>query len=70
MATSENGALLAMSGPRNPYPEGPVGRIERGAYADILVVDAKEIPSLASFLTPETSLRLIMKDGRIFKNSL
>ena len=36
MATSINGELLAMSGPRNPYP-GKLGVIEEGALADLLL---------------------------------
>jgi len=38
MATSVNGELLAMSGPRNPY-QGKLGIIEEDALADLLVVD-------------------------------
>ena len=38
MATAVNGELLAMSGPRNPYP-GKLGVIEAGALADLIVVD-------------------------------
>ena len=38
MATSVNGELLAMSGPRNPY-QGKLGVIEEDALADLLVVD-------------------------------
>ncbi|HEY8367896.1 MAG TPA: amidohydrolase family protein, partial [Thermodesulfobacteriota bacterium] len=37
-ATSGNAELLALSGPRNPYP-GRLGVIQKGALADILVVD-------------------------------
>ena len=36
MATSGNAELLALSGPRNPYP-GKLGVIEEGAFADLLV---------------------------------
>ena len=38
MATATNGELLALSGPRNPYP-GKLGVLEEGAFADLLVVD-------------------------------
>ena len=38
MATAVNGELLAMSGPRNPYP-GKLGVIEAGALADLILVD-------------------------------
>ncbi len=38
MATRNNAELLAMSGPRSPYP-GRVGVVEEGALADLLLVD-------------------------------
>lgn len=31
-ATSDNAFILGMSGPRNPYAEGKLGVIEKGAY--------------------------------------
>jgi len=70
IATGENAALLALSARRNPYPDGALGVIKPGAYADLLVVDFAAAQSLERFLEPETTLRLIMKDGRIFKNAL
>jgi imidazolonepropionase-like amidohydrolase len=33
MATADNADLLALSGPRNPYP-GKLGVVEEGALAD------------------------------------
>jgi len=69
MATSTNAELLAMSGPRNPYP-GKLGVIEDGAFADLLLVDGNPLENLALLATPETSLSLIMKDGRIHKNMI
>jgi imidazolonepropionase-like amidohydrolase len=36
MATADNAELLALSGPRNPYP-ATLGVIEQGALADLLV---------------------------------
>ena len=38
MATHDNAELLALSGPRNPYP-GRLGVVEEGALADLLLVD-------------------------------
>jgi imidazolonepropionase-like amidohydrolase len=69
MATSTNAALLAMSGPRNPYP-GKVGVIEAGAYADILLVDGDPIANIKLIADPDKNLKVIMKDGRIYKNTL
>jgi imidazolonepropionase-like amidohydrolase len=68
-ATSTNAQLLAMSGPRNPYPE-KLGVIEAGAYADILLVDGDPIANIKLIADPEKNLKIIMKDGRIYKNTL
>ncbi|MBN9000898.1 MAG: amidohydrolase family protein, partial [Rhizobiales bacterium] len=69
MATAANGELLAMSGERNPY-RAKVGVIEPGALADVLLVDGNPLENLALIADPEPNLKVIMKDGRIFKNTL
>ena len=69
MATSTNAELLAMSGPRNPYPN-KLGVIEEGAYADILLVDGNPIANLNVLEDYEKTLLLIVKDGVVYKNIL
>lgn len=69
MATGRNGELLALSGPRSPY-SGQLGRIEPDALADLLVVDGNPEQGLEFLNDPENNLRLIMKAGRVHKNSL
>ncbi|MBS0220088.1 MAG: amidohydrolase family protein [Proteobacteria bacterium] len=69
MATGTNAELLAMAGPRNPYP-GKLGVVEDGAWADLLLIDGDPIADLKLIADPEKNLKLIMKDGRIFKNTL
>ncbi len=69
MATSTNGELLALSGPRNPYP-GKLGVIEQGALADVLLVDGNPLTNLELVADPDRNFVVIMKDGRIYKNSL
>ena len=69
MATSTNGELLALSGLRSPY-EGKLGVVEEGALADLLLVDGDPIANIRLIEDPERNLRVIMKDGRIYKNSL
>ncbi|HWL69465.1 MAG TPA: amidohydrolase family protein [Geminicoccus sp.] len=69
MATSANGELLALSGPRNPYP-GKLGAVEPGAWADLLLVDGDPLADLAPLARPETGLMVIMKGGVIHKNTL
>jgi imidazolonepropionase-like amidohydrolase len=69
MATATNGELLALSGPRNPYP-GKIGVIEEDALADLLVIDGNPIADIGLVARPEKNLMLIMKDGKIVKNAL
>jgi imidazolonepropionase-like amidohydrolase len=69
MATATNGELLAMSGPRNPYP-GRLGVIEDNALADLLVIDGNPLENIGLIAEPEKTLALIMKDGGIVKNTL
>jgi imidazolonepropionase-like amidohydrolase len=81
--TSVGGEIAAMTGDfMNPYPEGKLGVIEKGAYADILLIDGNPLEDITVIGTgekwfgakprpasPET-IRIIMKDGKIYKNSL
>jgi imidazolonepropionase-like amidohydrolase len=69
MATAVNGELLAMSGPRNPYP-GRLGVIEAGALADLIVVDGDPLANLNLIADPEKNFLVIMKDGRVVKDAL
>jgi len=69
LLTSGNAELAGLSGPRNPYP-GKLGRIEPGAYADILVINGDPLKDIALIADPERTMQLIMKDGRIHKNTL
>lgn len=69
MATSANAELLALSGLRNPYP-GKLGVVEEGALADLLVVDGNPLEKLDLVGDPSRNFKVIMKDGKIFKNTL
>jgi imidazolonepropionase-like amidohydrolase len=69
MATSINAELLAMSGPRNPYP-GKLGVIEEGALADLLVIDGNPIDHIELIANPDKNFMIIMKDGQIYKDTL
>jgi imidazolonepropionase-like amidohydrolase len=69
MATKTNGELLAMSGKRNPYP-GKLGVVEEGALADLLLVDGDPIADIKLIQNPAKNFVVIMKDGKIFKNTL
>ena len=69
MLTSGNADLAGLSGPRNPYP-GKLGRIEPGAYADILVIDGDPLKDISLIADPDRTLKIVMKDGRLHKNTL
>lgn len=58
-----------MSGPaRNPYREGPLGVIQEGAYADILLWNGDPTKDI-KVIEDEDKLQLIMKDGELYKNT-
>ena len=79
-ATSTAGELLTMTKLTN-YHDGKLGVIEQGAYADILLVDGNPLEDItviggnelwlkAPKPKPIETIRLIMKDGVIYKNTL
>jgi len=81
--TSVGGEIAALSGSIvNPYQDGKLGVIEEGAYADLLIVDGNPLEDL-SVIGPQDkwfdgpdrpegveTIRIIMKDGKIYKNTL
>lgn len=79
--TSVGGELAMLSGRSNPYPH-KLGVIEEGAYADILLVDGNPLEDItviggnSNWFDAEPrargieSIELIMKDGKIYKNTL
>lgn len=68
MATATNGELLQLTGRRNPYP-GTIGIIEKGAFADLLLVDGNPLENIDLVADPDNFV-VIMKDGHIYKNTL
>lgn len=67
-ATSVTARLVEMSGKRNPY-RGKLGVIREGALADMIVVDGNPMDDVTVLADPE-NIRLIIKDGKIYKNTL
>ena len=70
LITSDNAQLLAMSGERNPYKQRKLGVIEEGAYADIILVDGNPLKDINLMVDYEKNFVLIIKDGKIYKNTL
>jgi len=69
MATASNGELMTLSGFINPYP-GKLGIVEEGALADLLLVDGNPLENIKLIEDPDKNFPVIMKDGRIYKNTL
>jgi imidazolonepropionase-like amidohydrolase len=69
MATADNAQLLALSGLRSPYA-GKLGVIEEGALADLLLVEGNPIENINLIAEPDKNFVLIMKDGKIYKNTI
>jgi len=65
-ATLRNAELLAMSGPRNPYP-GRLGVVAEGALADLILVDGDPVADISLLARPDEAFSAIIKDGRLVK---
>lgn len=68
MATFTNAELLALSGPRDPYP-GPLGIVEPGALADLVLVDGDPLADITLVARPETAFRVVVKAGAVVKEA-
>lgn len=67
MATCDNAELLKMSGPLTPYPLGPLGVVEEGAYADLILVNGNPLENIDLIADAKANFGMIMKDGIIYK---
>ncbi len=68
-ATSNGGRALRMCGKLYPY-EGDLGVIKEGAMADMLIVRDNPLDDASILSNYEQQVLLIMKDGKIHKNTL
>lgn len=67
-ATGNNGDIVALCGKRNPY--GKLGVVEEGAMADVLIYSKNPLKDIGIVADPENNLQLIVKDGKVYKNTL
>ena len=58
-----------MCGPRDPYP-GELGVVKEGALADLILVDGNPLDKIDLVADAEKNFVVIMKDGKIYKNTL
>jgi imidazolonepropionase-like amidohydrolase len=68
--TSHAAKWLAKSGTKNPYREGPLGVIKEGAYADMLLIEGNPVKDVSVMKDWENNIKVIIKDGDIYKNIL
>lgn len=68
-ATGNAHEMLKLSSFLNPYPEGKIGVLEEGAFADLLIVRGNPVENLA-VLADIDNIRFIMKDAAVYKNTL
>jgi imidazolonepropionase-like amidohydrolase len=69
MATGNTTELYKLSGMKNPYPDGDIGVIKKGAYADVLLIEGNPLKDI-KVIGVLDNLRVIIKDGKIYKNTL
>ena len=70
LATSGNCELFALSGERNPYKEAKVGVLQRGAWADMLLVNGDPTADINVLKDYDRNLAVIIKDGKVWKHTL
>ena len=68
-ATGNFHELVKLTTYQNPYPAGKIGVLEQGSYADLLLVDGNPAEDL-DVLGDPNNIRLVMKDGVIYKDDL
>ena len=68
-ATGAANDLIKLTTYQNPYPEGKIGVLEEGSFADLLIVEGDPLNKL-SVLSDRANLKLIMKDAEVYKNTL
>lgn len=61
--------MVKLSSFQNPYPEGKIGVLEEGSFADLLIVEGNPVEDL-DILADRNNIKLIMKDAIIYKNAL
>ncbi|SFB26081.1 Imidazolonepropionase [Cohnella sp. OV330] len=68
-ATGNIYELIQLSTYQNPYPEGKIGVLEEGSFADLLIVSGNPVEDL-DILADKSNIRFIMKDAVVYKNTL
>jgi imidazolonepropionase-like amidohydrolase len=69
-ATSINAELLRFSKSRDPYKEAPLGVIEEGAWADMIIYSKNPLEDIMVAAKPKDTLKVVIKGGKVWKNEL
>jgi hypothetical protein len=69
IATSRQSTPVRWNSPECARVRSPLGVVKEGAYGDLLLVDGNPLEDLKA-VTNADNLRIIMKDGKIYKNTL
>lgn len=67
-ATSSAAEVLGWSGGMNPYKEGSLGVIEKGGYADVILVNGNPLEDITKL--ERDNIEVVIKDGKCFKFQL
>lgn len=68
-ATGNVHELLKLCTYRDPYPDGKIGVLEKGSFADLCIVEGNPVEDLDVLCDP-ANMKLVMKDGVVYKNIL
>lgn len=68
-ATGNFNDLTKLTTYQNPYPDGEIGVLEKGSYADIVLLNSDPVKDL-DVLGDINNILLVMKDGEVYKNTL
>lgn len=68
-ATGNFNEVTKLTTYQNPYPDGEIGLLKNGSYADIVITNGNPVEDLDVLGSTENIL-FVMKDGQIYKNKL
>ncbi|ADE55642.1 amidohydrolase [Coraliomargarita akajimensis DSM 45221] len=69
-ATSINAELLRFSNSRDPYKAAPLGVIQEGAWADVIIYNKNPLEDIMVAAKPKDTLKVVIKSGKVWKNEL
>lgn len=68
MATGNAYELSKLTTYQNPYPDGKIGVLEDGSFADLLFVKGNPVQDLELLCDPD-NIKLVMKGGKVYKDT-